>query len=291
MALLVMALVGGLIHTIPGDPIDALLGEQASLVDRDALRMALGLDQPFWWQIFNFIQGVMHGNWGVGLVSGRPVWDLLMERLPATALLALAAMGFALLVGGLVGVVQALSGNIVGRGIDVLTLAVMATPSFVLGPILIIWVAVQWNMLPVSGYEHPTSLVLPAVTLGLGLAAVIARFLAESLQRALRADHVRTALAKGADRTTILWRHALPVALIPVVQVVFLQLGMVLTGTVLTEAVFGWPGVGNLLVEALHGRDYPLMQGCLLFISLVYMVCVLLSDVVVAWLDPRVGGR
>lgn len=289
-AVLVLALVGALIHTIPGDPVDSLLGEHAALADRDALRTALGLDRPVALQIYDFAAGALQGDWGQSLANAKPVLGLIAERLPATGWLAAAAMGVALTLGTLMGIAGALAARPVRASLDLVTLAVMATPSFVLGPLLIASVAVGLNLLPVSGMQGPESIILPALTLGAGLAAVIARFLTESLNRAMAADHVRTAVAKGAPMRRVLWRHAMPVALLPVVQIVFLQLGMVLTGAVLTEAVFGWPGLGNLLLDALHGRDYPLMQGCLLLISLVYMLCVLLSDVVVAWLDPRVGA-
>jgi peptide/nickel transport system permease protein len=149
-------------------------------------------------------------------------------------------------------------------------------------------VAVKLNWLPVSGMQGPLSLILPALTLGTGLAMVLARFLAESLERVLASEPLRTATAKGASPWRCLARHAAPLAAGPVVQIIFLQVGMVLTGAVLTEAVFGWPGLGTLLVEALHQRDYPVLQGCLLFISLTYIICLWLSDWAMAWLDPRV---
>jgi peptide/nickel transport system permease protein len=174
------------------------------------------------------------------------------------------------------------------RGLDGLLLALTAVPSFVIGPLLIVVFAVALGWLPVSGNDSALSLVLPAVTLGIGLAAVLARMTSASLKTEIHRDYIRTVLAKGGGARYALLRHALRNALLPVVQIFFLQLGMVLTGAVLTEAVFGWPGLGNLLVDALHQRDYPVIQGCLLVISLTYMVCVLLADVVSALIDPRV---
>jgi ABC-type dipeptide/oligopeptide/nickel transport system permease component len=287
--LLILLLVGSLIHLIPGDPVDALLGEQALPTDRAALRATLGLDAPVWQQIWHYIVGVMQGNWGQSLVSGQPVLNMLAARLPATGLLALAAMGVALVLGGIGGGLGAIGHLNTRKTLDFLTLALMATPSFVLGPLLVAGVAVSLNLLPVSGLHGPSSLILPALTLGVGLGMVIARFLTESLTRAYATETLRTAKAKGASPRRQLWRHALPLAAAPVVQIVFLQLGMVLTGAVLTEAIFGWPGIGTLLVEALHQRDYPLLQGCLLFISLIYMISVLCSDVLMRCLDPRMA--
>lgn len=284
---LVVGMVFMLIHLVPGDPVVALLGDRASPADYMALREALGLNQPLWWQFMSFVTGVFRGDWGVSLMSQRPVLSLVWERLPATGLLAAGAMGFALVVGGLGGCLMAFGRKTTRVAVDYGSLAAMASPSFVVGPLLIVGVAVGLGILPVSGMQGVASLVLPSVTLGLGLAAVVARMLAESLLEERSKDYVRTVVAKGGELRRVRW-HVVRNALLPTVQIVFLQLGMVLTGAVLTEAVFGWPGLGNLLVEALHQRDYPVIQGCLLLISVVYMLCVLLADVVSALLDPRV---
>jgi peptide/nickel transport system permease protein len=284
---LVVGLVFMLIHLVPGDPVVALLGDRASPADYMALREALGLNQPLWWQFIGFVSGVFRGDWGVSLISQRPVLSMIWERLPATGMLAAGAMGFALVVGGIGGCLMAFGRKSVRTSFDYMSLAAMASPSFVVGPLLIVGVAVGLGILPVSGMQGAASMVLPSVTLGLGLAAVVARMLAESLIEERGKDYVRTAVAKGGGVICVRL-HVVRNALLPTVQIVFLQLGMVLTGAVLTEAVFGWPGLGNLLVEALHQRDYPVIQGCLLLISLVYMLCVLLADVVSALLDPRV---
>lgn len=284
---LVVGLVFMLIHLVPGDPVVALLGDRASPADYMALREALGLNQPLWWQFISFVGGVLRGDWGVSLISQRPVLGMIWERLPATGVLAAGAMGFALVVGGIGGCAMAFGRKSVRTSLDYISLAAMASPSFVVGPLLIVSVAVGLGVLPVSGMQGVASMVLPSITLGLGLAAVVARMLAESLMEESPKDYVRTVIAKGGEVWRVRW-HVVRNALLPTVQIVFLQLGMVLTGAVLTEAVFGWPGLGNLLVEALHQRDYPVIQGCLLLISLVYMLCVLLADVVSALLDPRV---
>lgn len=284
---LVVGLVFMLIHVVPGDPVVALLGDRASPADYEALREALGLNLPLWQQFLNFAEGLPRGDWGTSMASHKPVLEVMMERLPATGILAAAAMVVALVLGGILGIAGATGGRLKRIFVDNVTLAMMATPSFVVGPLLIAGVAVGLGLLPVSGMTGWRSVVLPALTLGLGLAAVVARMLTASLSEETHKDYVRTVVAKGGARGLEL-RHAVRNALLPVVQIVFLQLGMVLTGAVLTEAVFGWPGLGNLLVEALHQRDYPVIQGCLLLISLVYMLCVLLADVASAALDPRV---
>ncbi len=284
---LVVGLVFMLIHLVPGDPVVALLGDRASPADYMALREALGLNQPLWWQFIGFVSGVLRGDWGVSLISQRPVLGMIWERLPATGMLAAGAMGFALVVGGIGGCLMAFGRKSVRTSVDYISLAAMASPSFVVGPLLIVGVAVGLGILPVSGMQGAASMILPSITLGLGLAAVVTRMLAESLIEERHKDYVRTVVAKGGDVSRVRW-HVVRNALLPTVQIAFLQLGMVLTGAVLTEAVFGWPGLGNLLVEALHQRDYPVIQGCLLLISLVYMLCVLLADVVSALLDPRV---
>ncbi|RYG61454.1 MAG: ABC transporter permease [Alphaproteobacteria bacterium] len=284
---LVIGLVFLLIHMVPGDPVVALLGDRASPADYEALRRALGLDLPLYQQFMNFAGGLLHGDWGTSMVTQKPVLSMLYERLPATGQLTAGAIGIAVVLGAALGVLGSSGRQGAQVGVDYLTLAIMATPSFVIGPLLIAGIAVGLGVLPVSGRHGWESVILPSLTLGLGLAAVVARMLTASLNEETHKDYVRTVIAKGGGKGRAMW-HAVRNALLPTVQIVFLQLGMVLTGAVLTEAVFGWPGLGNLLVEALHQRDYPVIQGCLLFISLVYMVCVLLADVVSAMLDPRV---
>ncbi|MFZ2587152.1 MAG: ABC transporter permease [Alphaproteobacteria bacterium] len=285
--LLVMTLIFLLIHLVPGDPVEALLGEQASVVDREALRTALGLDLPLHTQFVNFMGGLATGDWGTSLVRNKPVLGLMAERAMPTVVLALAAMAVATVVGGVGGIATALAKPAAKGWWEKGLLAVLATPTFCLGPLLMLVLAVGLGWLPVSGFDGPRSLVLPALTLGLGLGTHLARLLAASLSDELEAEYLRTARAKGASGARRLFHHALRNALVPVVIIFCLQLGMVLTGTVLTEAVFGWPGLGSLLVEALHGRDYPLVQGLLLLISLTYMAALVLGD----WLAGRLDGR
>jgi peptide/nickel transport system permease protein len=289
--LLVMTLIFSLIHLVPGDPVEALLGEQSTHADREALRAALGLDRPLPVQFGHYLEGVVTGHWGTSMVRHEPVLSLIAARAPATVLLAVASMLVALALGIAAGTATARANRRTRATADMALLALLATPTFCLGPLLILIFAVKFGWLPVSGWQGgwagALSLILPALTLGLGLGAHLARLVAASLHHELTADYVRTARAKGADEHRTLAHHALRNALVPVVIVFCLQLGMVLTGTVLTEAVFGWPGLGSLLVEALHGRDYPLIQGLLLLISLTYMAAVVAGDALAALLDPR----
>lgn len=286
----VVTLVFLLLHLVPGDPVDALLGEQAMPADREQLRRDLGLDLPLGEQYVRFIKGVAHGDLGTSLVGGEPVMDRIEARLPATGVLGAAAMLVAVSLGLLGGVGLAVARGWRLRVLDKGTLALLAVPSFCLGPLLIVVFAVGLGWFPVSGMAAGEgmlrSLVLPAVTLGCGLGMALARLLGDSLREKLDADFVRTVIAKGGDRTRQI-NHALRVAVVPVIVMFCLQVGMVLTGAVLTEAVFGWPGVGNLLVEAVQQRDYPVVQGCVLMISFVYMVMTAVADVLVRMIDPR----
>lgn len=286
-ALVVVALVVGLMDWVPGDPLDALLGEQALPADRAAMATALGLDKPFFARYADYVVGLARGDWGTSLINGKPVANLMLARAPATATLALAAMAVALSLGLLGGASLAMLRGKILMVMDKITQALMVTPSFVLGPLLVAVFAVSLNLLPVAGMDGTKSIILPAVTLGMGMGMVLARFLGAQLRETYATDSLKCVRAKGATPARMFWCHALPQAAGPVVQIVFLQLGMVLTGAVLTEAVFGWPGLGALLVESLHQRDYPVLQGCLLLISITYMVCVLLSDVVMGVIDPR----
>ena len=284
-----------LIHLVPGDPVEVLLGEHAMPADREALREALGLHLPVWEQYVQFVMNLFQGNLGESYYKGVAVTELILNRLPATGELALAAISFALLIAIPLGVWSAANrGGVSDKASNVLTLAGLAMPSFWLGPLLIIVFSLWLGWLPVSGREGGIpSLVLPAITLGLGMAAMTTRLLRSTLLDVLGSDFIRTATAKGCARKTILYRHALSNALLPVITVVFLQAGALLTGAILTETVFSWPGLGTLIVDALNQRDYPVVQGCVLFIALVYMLMTFLSDLVYGLVDPRirVGGR
>jgi peptide/nickel transport system permease protein len=295
--LAVVVVVFALLRVVPGDPVAMLLGDWAAPVDVEKLRAALGLNLPWTVALPQYLAGLLHGDWGVSVVSGQPVLATIVTRLPATGVLGVGAMAVALCfgvpVGVWLGVSRCFSGSVTqgkkGKAVrlgEMVVVSMMAVPTFVLGPLLILAGAVWLGWFPVSGRSGFLSLVLPALTLGLGMGAVLARLLAATLRVERVKEYGLTAAAKGGDECVLL-RHWLRNAVGPVVLVFCLQLGMVLTGTVLTEAVFGWPGVGSLLVEGLQSRDYPLVQGCLILISLGYGLAVLLADILMAILDPR----
>ncbi len=287
----VVVLVFALLHAVPGDPVDVILGEGASSVDRERMRAELGLDRPAWRQLAAFTAGVVRGDLGVSLITARPVAALLLERYPATIELAgaalLAAVAIALPLGELA---ASRPGSLADRLSLALAALQTALPTFCLGPLLILAFAVELPWFPVAGRSGPASLVLPALTLGFGMSAVLARQLRSSLLEALALDCVRTARAKGLSRAAVLLRHALPNASTAVLTVLGLQLGGLLAGAVVTETIFAWPGVGRLLIQAIGARDYPLVQGCVLAVALTYVAVNLLSDLVQALIDPRLRG-
>ncbi len=278
-----------LIHIIPGDPVEVMLGEFAGPADREALRRALGLDAPLWQQALAYFQGLLAFDLGTSLHSHRPVAELLLERLPATAELAaaglLVAAALALPLGVLAAVRKDTPWDRLAMGFSLFGISI---PNFWLGPMLILLFSLKLGWLPVSGREGPSSLVLPALTLGTALAAILARMVRASLLEVLGEDYIRTAYAKGLPRRAVILRHALGNAWLPVVTVLGLQLGALLSGAVITEVVFAWPGLGSLTVEAIGRRDYPLVQGCVLLISLAYVLVNTLTDLLYALLDPRV---
>lgn len=292
-ALGVVTLTFLLLHLVPGDPVEVLLGDHALPADRAALRHALGLDLPIQTQFLQYMTHLLHGDLGQSLYNGRDVVSLFLERLPATAQLAGAALVFALLLATPLGIWAAVRKNRwpdhAAMGASLLGFSM---PTFWFGPLLIVVFSLWLGWLPVSGFDTPVSLILPAITLGTGMAAITTRLLRSSLLEVLHAGYIRTAKAKGATGRAIVLRHALCNALLPVVTVVFLQAGALLTGAILTEAVFSWPGVGTLMIEALNRRDYTVVQGGVLFIATVYMLMTLLADVVYAFVDPRIryGG-
>ncbi|CAK0746206.1 dipeptide ABC transporter membrane subunit DppB [Gammaproteobacteria bacterium] len=285
----VSCLVFLLVHLVPGDPVEVMLGESARSGDREMLRAALGLDRPLIEQLGLYFNRLAHGDLGTSLHSRRPIADLLVERIPATVQLAAAALIVALGLALPLGVTAALRrGSGWDRGAMALALFGMSVPSFWLGPLLILLFSMELGWLPVSGREGPTSIILPAVSLGMGMAAILARMLRSALLEVLLEDYVRTAYANGLSPSAVIWRHALPNAALPVVTLLGLQLGALLGGAVITETIFSWPGLGSLIVEAINRRDYPVVQGCVLLISVVYVMVNTCTDLLYAVLDPRV---
>lgn len=278
-----------LIHMVPGDPVDMMLGESARPADREALRHALGLDQSLWVQFSQFISGLLRGDLGVSIHSSRPVSELLLERAPATIELALAALLVSVVIALPMGVLAAVRRNTLwDRGAMAFSLLGVSMPNFWLGPLLILLFSVGLGWFPVSGREYAGSLVLPAITLGTALAAVLSRMVRSSLLEVLGEDFVRTARAKGMPERIVIWKHALLNALLPVITLLGLQLGVLLGGAVITETVFSWPGLGKLTIDAILRRDYPVVQGVILVISVTYVLVNMFTDMVYGIVDPRI---
>lgn len=278
-----------LVHLVPGDPVEVMLGESATSADRAQLRAELGLDQPLVIQFKNYLVNLLQGDFGRSIHTQTEVSELLKSRIPVTAWLALVAFIIAILIGLPLGIAAALKANHwPDKLATLLSLTLSAMPAFWLGPLLMLVFALWLGLLPVSGMETPGSIVLPALTLGFGLAAILTRMTRASLLEVLNEDFVRTARAKGLPEQIVILRHAMRAALLPVVTVLGLQLGGLLAGAVITETVFGWEGLGRLLVESIEKRDYPVTQACVLVIALAYVFINLLTDLLYGRLDPRV---
>jgi peptide/nickel transport system permease protein len=285
----VATLVFSLIHLVPGDPVQAMLGDSASPQDIAELRGRLGLDRPLLVQYGAFLKGVTRGDLGASLRTNQAVTAAIMERMPATLELALAAMSVAILISIPLGILAAVrAGTRVDLAATTLALVGISMPNFWLGPLLAILFSVTLGWLPVSGRGTPAHLVLPAITLGAPLAAVLARMTRASVIEELRELYVLAARARGVSRARAVLRHAFRNSLIPIVTVLGLQFGAVLTGAVITETVFAWPGIGRLLIQSIGFRDYPIVQGCILFIAVTYVGMNLLTDLVYGVLDPRI---
>jgi peptide/nickel transport system permease protein len=278
-----------LVHLVPGDPVEVMLGESATSADRTQLRAELGLDRPLPMQFVDYLARLAAGDFGKSIHSHAEISGMLAERVPATARLALLALAMALTVGIPLGIVAALGHHQWPDRLATLSaLTVSAMPHFWLGPLLMLVFALWLGWLPVSGMESGASIILPALTLACGLAAILTRMTRASLLEVLGEDFIRTARAKGLPERIVILHHALKAAMLPVVTVVGLQLGSLLAGAVITETVFGWDGVGRLLVESIEKRDYPVTQACVLVIALTYVLVNMLTDLAYARLDPRV---
>ncbi|HAI69188.1 MAG TPA: glutathione ABC transporter permease GsiC [Gammaproteobacteria bacterium] len=285
----VVTIVFLLIHLVPGDPVQAMLGESATPTDLEALREALGLNQPLLMQWWHYMTGLLQGDFGNSLYSKEPIIDILIERFPATLELALAGLCIAVLIALPFGSIAALrKDSLWDNGSMVFSLLGVSIPNFWLGPMLILFFSLTLDWFPVSGREGPLSLVLPALTLGTALAAILARMVRSTLLEVLNEDYIRTARAKGLRESAVVIHHALRNAALPIITVLGLQLGTLLGGAVITEIIFAWPGIGQLTIDAIHRRDYPVVQACILLISLSYVLVNTLTDIMYAWLDPRV---
>ena len=291
VTLAVTIVVFFLIHLIPGDPVDVMLGETATVADREAMRASLGLDQPLLSQLANYISGLLQLDFGQSLHSRQDISTLLAERIPATLQLTIAALVAALVIAIPVGILAAVNkGRWPDRLSMVLAMTGLSIPNFLLGPLLVLFFSLWLGWLPVSGNEGPWHLLLPALTLGLSMAAILARMIRSSLLETLGEDYVRTAWAKGVHPVDIVWKHAMRNAWLPVITVIGAQLGALLGGAVVTETVFDWPGLGTLMIESIQKRDYPVVQACVLVISVTYVLVNSVTDIIYSLLDPRIAS-
>ncbi len=286
---LVLTLVFLMIHIVPGDPVEQMLGEGAAPGAAAQLRHSLGLDQPLGLQYGHYLLGLFRGDLGQSFKFQAPVRQIIFERYPATLQLAFLALLVCAAIAIPAGVLAAhRRGQTPDRLIGIFTLFGLAIPNFALGPLLILLFSIEIGLLPVSGRNGLGSYVLPAATLGAALAAILTRMVRGAMLEELSADYIRTARAKGLSTTAVLFRHGLRNALIPIITILGLQFGTLLAGTIVTETIFSWPGIGRLTVQAISARDYPLLQGCILVISLSYVLVNLLTDAIYSVVDPRV---
>ncbi len=278
-----------IIHLIPGDPVDIMLGEGARAGDREKLRHELGLDQPVGKQFMAYMGSLAKADLGKSLHTKKPVTMEIWARFPATLKLTLAAILIAMLIAIPVGVLSAAKQHSwVDQGSLLFSLFAVSMPNFWLGPLLILLFSIQLGWLPVSGSGSLAHLVLPAVTLGASLSAILTRMTRASMLEVLGEDYLRTAKAKGLSRIKILMKHGLMNALLPIVTIGGIQFGVLLSGSIITETIFSWPGIGRLTIQAIQTRDYPMVQGCILFISLCYVLVNLATDILYSVLDPRI---
>jgi ABC-type dipeptide/oligopeptide/nickel transport system permease component len=286
---LVLTLVFLMIHIVPGDPVEQMLGEGAAPGQVVQLRHLLGLDLPLHLQYSHYLWQLAKGDLGQSFKFQAPVRRIIFERYPATLQLAFLALVVCAVIAISAGMLAAnRRGQATDRAVGVFTLFGLAFPNFALGPVLILLFSIELGLLPVSGRGGPLYYILPAATLGVALAAILTRMVRGAMLEELSSDYVRTARAKGLSTQVVLFRHAFRNALIPIVTILGLQFGTLLAGTIVTETIFSWPGIGRLTVQAISARDYPLLQGCILVIAVSYVAVNLLTDLLYAVIDPRV---
>lgn len=285
----VVTVVFLLIHIIPGDPVINFLGETATVEQVADMRHRFGLDQPLSRQYVAYWEQLLAGDLGTTFIDRRPVVEKIISRYPATIQLAMAALIVALVISIPLGVTAGRrQGTLLDAVASVVALIGVSLPNFALGPIMILLFAVKLRLLPPSGFGEPAQLVMPAITLGAALAAILTRMVRTSIIEELREDYVKTARSKGLEETRVVYRHVLKNGLIPVVTIVGLQFGVLLGGAIITERIFNWPGIGTLTIDAIYSRDYPLVQGCILVIALTYILVNTATDLVYRYLDPRI---
>lgn len=285
----VVTLVFLLIHFIPGDPVDLMLGDQAIQVEKENLRHQLGLDKPLVTQYFDYFKGLLRGDLGTSITTREAVAKEIRSRLPATAILALVAMLFAVIISFPIGMLAGWRQYSLFDSLAMLfSLIGVSMPNFWLGPLLILLFAVFFGWFPVSGSGSISHIFLPALTLGSSMSAILSRMIRSSLIEVKQMDYIRTARAKGLPEKTVIAKHALRNAMIPVITIAGLQIGALLSGAIITEQIFDWPGVGTLLLSGIQNRNYPLVQGCVLTIAMIYVAVNLATDLIYAFVDPRI---
>jgi peptide/nickel transport system permease protein len=286
---IVVTLVFAFIHLVPGDPIAQMLGEGASVTEIERLRRELGLDQPILHQYWTYISGLLTGDLGTSFRDQQPVLNSILARYPATIELTAAALLVSIVLAVPMGVMGAVKrGQAADKVISVISLLGVSLPNFALGPLLILLFSIGLGLLPVSGRDGVSNLILPAATMGGALAAITTRMIRASMLEEIHQDYVRTARAKGLSQGSVLFTHALRNGLLPVITILGLQTGALLAGAIITERIFSWPGLGRLTFQAIEARDYPLLQGCILTIALSYIFINLLTDVLYSVVDPRI---
>ncbi len=289
VALGVATLTFALIHLVPGDPVLAMLGDFAAPADVAQMRHELKLDLPLWQQYLYFLSGIVRGDFGESISQHEPVARLIRERFPATLELAFAGLFVAILLALPLGMIAGANpGGAADLGAMGFAILGISVPHLYLGPLLMIVFSLDLGWLPLTGRGGLSHLVLPAVTLGTALAAIIARMLRQSLVQVLETDYMRTARSKGLSRAAAVLHHGLRNALTPVVTLLGLQAGALLTGSIVVEMIFSWPGLGRLMITAINSRDYPLVEGCVLVFALSYVIVNMLTDLVYSVVDPRI---
>lgn len=285
-------LVFTIMYFTPGDPAQIILGETAPQESVDKLRTEMGLDDPFFVQYFNFVKNAVKGDFGISYKTKKPVFDEIFARFPATLKLTVAGLVIAVIIGIPIGIISATKQYSITDNITMIfALLGVSMPNFWLGLMLILLFSVNLGWLPSGGDRSFTSLILPAITLGTGVMAIITRMTRSSMLEVVRQDYIRTARAKGVSERKVINKHALKNALIPIVTIVGLQFGSLLGGAVLTETVFTWPGIGRFMVDAIKNRDTPSVLAAVIFMSVAFSLVNLFIDILYAYLDPRIKSQ
>ena len=289
IAIGVILIVGLMVHAVPGDPVDAILGEYASLEDKQQLRAQMGLDRPVFSQLTRYFTDVLQADFGNSLISQQPVGAIIAERIRPTLELSIVSIFVAILIAIPLGLLSAVfAGTAIDLGAMFVALLGVSMPNFWLGSMLILFFSLHLDLLPVSGQGDWTTYILPSITMGTALAAALSRMTRNSVLDTLKEDYVRTARAKGNHEYVVIFKHVLRNAALPLVTVIGLQFGVLLMGAVVTEIVFDWKGLGDLLLESVQRRDYPVIQALILLFSGTYLFVNLVTDLVYGVIDPRI---